>query len=67
MYRDSVFNDPTVERLLVFAFSAICIAALWAIVFHRQLGQGRTSLSALMVLILLEAGYFALLKLFRGW
>ncbi|MCI0358914.1 MAG: hypothetical protein L0211_10585 [Planctomycetaceae bacterium] len=61
------FYDPTADKLAVFAISTICIGLLWLVVFHRQLGRGRVSLTALLVLLFMEAGYFALLKLFRGW
>jgi bacteriorhodopsin len=67
MNRSSDLFEPTADRLMVFAISTICVALLWAVIFYRPVERRRVSLTALFVLLFMEASYFALLKLFRGW
>jgi len=62
------YDAPTLlNKLWLYGVCSLLVAAVWAIIYHREIQAKRISLRSLFVLVLLEAIDFAAIKFFRGW
>lgn len=61
------FNPTLWEQLSFYGLNAALVAALWAVVYRKQITAGRLSLKSLFVLILFESVEFAAIKFLFRW
>jgi hypothetical protein len=67
MHRYDFYTPTLLNKLWLYGVCSLLVAAIWAIIYHRQIQAKRISLKSLFVLVLLEAIDFAAIKFFRGW